>query len=306
MAEKAKEKRKVFLTGEGSSRIFPAKNAISKAKILGLDLEIFCEGGRQAEEYQLENCLVIGASNSGKTREVIELFKKLKGSLGVTLAGLTANKETPLELLAEITHILNCGKEEAVAATKSVIEQALFYQGLLYCLDDKGRMQVDLNSLSEKIEQALQLEIPQEITQDLVKAPIIYFAGRNNGVAEELTLKTNEITRKKSAYLEGTYAVHGIEEVMDQEEVVVVIEPFKKEIEKFKEVLIKGVGMKVIAISKEETDFPTIKIPSLPFYDEYLQLAAGWNLLVEIGVSLGINLDKPTRARKVGNIYLAS
>jgi len=34
----------------------------------------------------------------------------------------------------------------------------------------------------------------------------------NNGVAEELALKTNEITRKKSAFLEGTFAVHGIEE----------------------------------------------------------------------------------------------
>jgi glucosamine--fructose-6-phosphate aminotransferase (isomerizing) len=30
-------------------------------------------------------------------------------------------------------------------------------------------------------------------------------------------------------------------------------------------------------------------------------LAAGWNLLVEIGLALQIDLDKPTRARKVGN-----
>ncbi len=50
---------------------------------------------------------------------------------------------------------------------------------------------------------------------------MIYFAGRNNGVAEELTLKTNEITHKKSDYLEGTFSVHGIEETMRPEEVVV-------------------------------------------------------------------------------------
>jgi glucosamine--fructose-6-phosphate aminotransferase (isomerizing) len=30
----------------------------------------------------------------------------------------------------------------------------------------------------------------------IANAGTIYFAGRNDGVAEELTLKTNEITRK--------------------------------------------------------------------------------------------------------------
>jgi glucosamine--fructose-6-phosphate aminotransferase (isomerizing) len=37
----------------------------------------------------------------------------------------------------------------------------------------------------------------------------------------------------------------------------------------------------------------------------YLELAAGWNLLVEVGVQTGIDLDKPVRARKVGNEFIA-
>jgi glucosamine--fructose-6-phosphate aminotransferase (isomerizing) len=133
---------------------------------------------------------------------------------------------------------------------------------------------------------------------------MIYFAGRNNGVVEELTLKTNEITRKKSDFLEGTYAVHGIEEVMDKNELVIIVEPFESEEEKFKECLIDGVNMNVVAISTRETQFPTIRIPDGKEYKEYVELAAGWNVLVEIGIALGIDLDKPTRARKVGNEYL--
>ena len=50
--------------------------------------------------------------------------------------------------------------------------------------------------------------------------------------------------------------------------------------------------------------FPTIIIPDGGQYAEYVQLAAGWNILVETGIALGINLDKPTRARKVGNEYI--
>ena len=91
---------------------------------------------------------------------------------------------------------------------------------------------------------------------------------------------------------------------MDKSEVLIWIEPFSPEQEKFNECLVKGVGMNIIAVSTKKTMFPTIIIPDGNQYAEYVQLAAGWNILVETGISLGINLDKPTRARKVGNEYI--
>ena len=45
----------------------------------------------------------------------------------------------------------------------------------------------------------------------------------------------------------------------------------------------------------------TVIVPDAGELQPYVYLCAGWNLLVEVGVSDGINLDKPTRARKVGN-----
>ena len=62
-------------------------------------------------------------------------------------------------------------------------------------------------------------------------------------------------------------------------------------------------GMKVFAVSDSDTIFPTIKIHSVGQLSNYVYLAAGWNILVEVGISLGIDLDKPTRARKVGNEF---
>jgi glucosamine--fructose-6-phosphate aminotransferase (isomerizing) len=152
--------------------------------------------------------------------------------------------------------------------------------------------------------QVLEDELDADMVGAIAGASVVYFAGRNDGVAEELALKTNEITRKKSAFLEGTYAVHGVEEVMDSDEVVIVVDPFPAEVGKFQEVLVDGVGLKVFAISSQETFFPTIRIPSLPDYDTCLQLLAGWNVLVHVGVANGINLDKPVRARKVGNEFI--
>ena len=124
-------------------------------------------------------------------------------------------------------------------------------------------------------------------------------------MAEELTLKTNEITRKKSDYLEGTYAVHGVEEVMDGVDVVFVVDPIDEEIEKFQQVLVKGVGMTVVAIADRPTPLTTIRVPQAGEMTPFLYLCAGWNILVEIGLALNINLDKPQRARKIGNEFIA-
>jgi glucosamine--fructose-6-phosphate aminotransferase (isomerizing) len=294
---------KLFLTGEGSSRIFPAKNAIRKALTWGLNMFIFTDGSRQSAQYDLSKFAVFCASNSGRTKEVVILAKKLAAIGNNNRYALTANKDTLLEKECIKTFVLNCGWEQAVAATKSVIEQTLFYESLLWHMKGVDNT-TECSKLPAFIEEALTMPISKDITGAAAKAPTIYFAGYNDGVAEELTLKTNEITRKKSDFLEGTYAVHGIEEVMDKNDIVFVVDPIDDEIEKFQEVLSKGVGLKVVAIADRDTPFTTIRVPAAGEMKPYVFLSAGWNLLVEIGLAIGINLDKPERARKVGNEFM--
>jgi glucosamine--fructose-6-phosphate aminotransferase (isomerizing) len=303
-AKIVQETGKVFLTGEGSSRIFPAKNLICEVLRLGIPLAVATEGARQAHEYDLSNYAVFGASNSGKTKELISLFTELGKKNHAKRFGLTANSPCVLESVTSQCYTLRCGKEDAVAATKSVVEQALVYRSLLGPWEKASPMVANQQEAGRKAKQVLETELDPALVQKITKAPVIYFAGRNNGVAEELTLKTNEITHKKSDYLEGTYAVHGIEEIMRSDEVVIVIDPFPAEIEKFKTTLVDGVGMTVIAVSSQETSLPTIRIPHVDGYDTVLQLLAGWNILVHVGVALGINLDKAERARKIGNEFV--
>jgi glucosamine--fructose-6-phosphate aminotransferase (isomerizing) len=299
-----KASRRLFLTGEGSSRIFPAKRAIYDALRKADALAIASDGATQALEYDLGAYTVFGASNSGETNEVVRLFQQLKAEGHRALFALTAYEDSPLDRLAAASRILISGKEEAVAATKTVVEQALFYDSLLRAL--RGESMGGLKELADKVEAALTLAIDPGLVKRAKEASMIYFAGRNTGVAEELTLKANEITRRKADFLEGTYAVHGIEEVMDAQELVVVVEPFESEEEKFRECLIEGVGLEVCAISTRKTSFPTILIPEAGDYRCYVEIAAGWNLLVEIGIALGVDLDNPERARKVGNPYQGS
>jgi len=294
----------LFMTGEGSSRLFPAKRAIYSNMKKKFILPVITEGCTQAREYNLDDFSVFTASNSGQTKEVIRLVKILKEKNHKAIYALTANKNTKLEEFAHAAHVLRCGKENAVAATKSVVEQALFYDSLLRGL--RGEKMTGLRKAASQMEEVLTARIDKKIIAMMHDAEMIWFAGRDNGVAAELALKTNEITRKKSGFLEGTFALHGIEEVMNRGDVLIWVDPFEHDRDKFMECIVRGVGVNVIAISDEKTDFPTIVIPDGGDYAEYLQLAAGWNLLVATGIALGIDLDHPVRARKVGNEYVAA
>ena len=303
IAAKIQSVGRLMMTGEGSSRIFPAKNAIRKALRWGMDLQIATDGSRQSAEYNLSKFAVFCASNSGRTKEVVLLAKKLAAEGNENRFALTANEKTLLEEACTEAFVLTCGWEQAVAATKSVIEQALFYESILWNILGQDNTAA-CKALAGDIETALTAPIEKDIIDAAVNAPTIYFAGYNDGVAEELTLKTNEITRNKSDFLEGTYAVHGIEEVMDSKDVVFVVDPIDAEIEKFQEVLEQGVGLKVVAIANRPTPFTTIRVPDAGPLAPYVYLSAGWNLLVEIGMALNIDLDKPERARKVGNEFI--
>jgi len=239
--KKEVKKDRIFFIGEGSSRIFPAKKIMYEARKKGYKEDFYTDCASQALEYKLLDSTVFVASNSGKTKEDLELIRKLKRQNHDNIISITANAGTPIMNQAHASYLLTCGKENAVPATKSVVEQALFYDLLFRKLNNTELP--DFDKLGNLIIQVLQMSIPEEITKTLINSKIIYFAGRNNGVAEELTLKANEISRKKSDFLEGTYVFHGIEEVMDKDEVVVIIDPFKNEEEKYKNVLIKEIGL---------------------------------------------------------------
>lgn len=298
------KKERVFFTGEGSSRIFPAKKTMYEARKKSYREDFYTDCATQALEYNLLDSTVFVASNSGTTKEDLELIYKLKSQNHDNIISIVAHEGTPIMKESNVSYLLTCGKERAVPATKSVIEQALFYDLLFRILNNIDLP--DLNKLGDLIIQVLKIPIPKEITETLINAKTIYFAGRNNGVAEELTLKANEIARKKSDFLEGTYIFHGIEEVINADEAIVIIDPFVGEKEKYREVLIDGIGLKVVAISTKETIFPTVIIPEYGDFTNYLEIAAGWNLLVEMGIDMGIDIDKTLRARKTGYEFTLS
>lgn len=285
----------LFVAGEGSSRIFPAKNLIARARALDVKAPIFTEGARQAAENEHTDDMVIGLSNSGRTRETLALFQALRAQ-NMPAYAVTADAGSPLAKEASDSRMLTCGAEHAVAASKSVIEQALLLHALLD--DPAWRNMAQAADMAERI---LQDAAALPLAHMLAEASTVYVAGRNTGAAEEIALKSCEIARIKSFFLEGTYVLHGIEEVMQKDDCVVLIAPFAQDMERYQTVLTQGVGLRVIAVSAAPTPFPTLIVPACEGFDGYLHVMAGWLLLALAGQLRGIDIDKTLRARKVGN-----
>lgn len=291
----------LFLAGEGSSRMFPAGHAAWLSLINEGLTKVFSAGSTEALLFDLKRCAVFAATNSGRTKETVRLLKKLGSQGHKGLFAITNSPGTPVIDAARMSYILSCGMEKAIPATKSLIEQALFYHALIF---EMAGISLDgLDETASAFDETLSRDVSPEIVKLTAGASFIYFAGWNNGVAEELSLKAGELLRRKTRYLDGTLLLHGIEEIMDRGELIVLIDPFEEEEDIIRKRLLEDIGVNVIAISERQTIFPTILIPDAPGFECYIQMAAAWNLLIEASLMLGLDIDHPARVKKVGNIY---
>jgi len=291
----------LFLTGEGSSRMFPAGHAAWLSMMNEGLTKVFSAGSTEALIYDLKGFAVFAATNSGRTKETVRLLKKLGSEGHKGLFAITNSPGAPVIDAACMSCILSCGMEKAIPATKSLIEQALFYHALLF---EMAGISLDgLDETASAFDETLSRDVSHEIVELSANAPFIYFAGWGNGVAEELSLKAGELLRKKTRYLDGTLILHGIEEIMDKGELVVLIDPFEEEEVIIKKRLEENIGVNVIAISERETIFPTIQIAEAPGFECYIQMAAAWNMLIEASLMLGLDIDHPARVKKIGNVY---
>jgi len=112
-----------------------------------------------------------------------------------------------------------------------------------------------------------------------------------------------ETIRKPSFFLPGTFLLHGIEEVVTKDDVIIIYDDFPEEMEKITDIYANKIGAKVIVAGSNYPGCMTMPLPKTdnPLHKGYVKLAAGWNLLAATGILYDINIDQPERARKIGN-----
>lgn len=318
LASKVGSSRIIF-TGMGSSLIFPGKQAKNRALKLGISNKVEAYFASDLFQYSdFSNTYVFLCSNSGKTKEVILLLDYAK-KRGAKCIAVTTVADSILAERANEKIILKCGFEKGVAATKSVVEQGLVYDSLIFHLAKNQGKQIDFNKLKEDLNQTAQFieenvnisfsrsdlarsDLIKDLLEALTKSEHYFIVGLENGVAEEITLKTYEIARKLAFYYPDTHIVHGPEEAIE-EGVAVIFEPsqFETYLDDFKKFSEKT-NVTLVGIDDKKL-IPGLEVKVNETFKNYCLLAGGWGLLRNVANKLGIDIDHPVKASKVGNPF---
>lgn len=296
--------RPIYILGMGSSLLFPAKNAKKRASKLLPErkVEIGYPNNFSVSDFP-SNAYIFLSSNSGRTKEILEISDGLK-KININIFAVTQNEDSHLAKICNDAYILQEGSkkfEKGVAATKSIIDQALFYDAVIHYtagkefpLGKNGRL---TEKVADQMKRNFEREIPNKILYPGLSAKTFYWIDHDTGVGEELALKSCEIAGKMGIYESGTQILHGRGEVISPNDLVFVINPnsyTEKDKSDFRE---KLVGARAISL-ENNNDFENLLAETTENYESYSQLPAAWNFLRKVGRALGRDIDKPKHAEK--------
>jgi glucosamine--fructose-6-phosphate aminotransferase (isomerizing) len=156
-------------------------------------------------------CLVVAASQSGRTPEIVTVVQRAREAGGRTLA-LTNDPAAPLAAVADETVLLGTGEERAVPATKTVTAQMAAFALVAQALGDVGFGSATRARLPDLVSGVLADEEPAaEVAEWLAGSSRLATAARGLllGAAAEAALKVEECTGIFAAGLSAADLRHG-------------------------------------------------------------------------------------------------
>lgn len=297
----SKIKPPVLLAAMGSSYYLPfgrtasiIKNPETKAKI-----DFVFASEVETVISQNWNSLVL-ISNSGKTREIINFGKKFPRG---KLFAVTSDSKSELAQLTKNVYKLKSGKEAAVAATKSIIEQSVFCECLLRFIEGSPMLSREkLKQVAQAMKYNLSLPIDNKLLVFIAGAKTVYFAGGSCGIGEEVALKFCELGKKKARFVPGTQILHGPEEVIERGDLVFLLfaDRYSDYFDRFKQMKEKTGAHFVLLGKKNGLSDVVADLKLVKGYESYCILAYFWNILTRFALIKGYSLDKGEKISKVG------
>lgn len=162
-----------------------------------------------------ENDLVIGVSQSGETKDLVDIFNDIKkDSKGVQLVTIVNNENSTLPQEKSDYYLpIMCGSEIAVAATKSFISQiALFYILASLIRNKEDEVQNDMRKIRYFMDFTLKnVDIPiSDTALRLFMKPSLHILGTSlTGLAKEGALKIREVVLNHTEGYDAAEFKHG-------------------------------------------------------------------------------------------------
>jgi fructoselysine-6-P-deglycase FrlB-like protein len=300
------------IVGIGSSDFFPAGNAayIANMNDITAGYKISAMQDEEAIDARHHRATIVCISNSGTTGEVVEPAQVFKQSHHPDLFGITTFPNSPLaRVCGDKTIILPCDKEAAVAATKTVLAQALTLHAAVRGPDE---LPPDvMRELAQHLQKVFETDIDPQLVEQMSSAPAVRLVTPKNGFGNEARLKLTETTGMQVHNYYGTEAMHGPQQAFAGAaqgipDVVLIFDPARKRESAMRRAFEDTVGANVWAVAGRDTVFRTIRLPEFERreFRGYTQLVFAWALMLKVAEHKGLTpeqLDHPSRLSKAVN-----
>jgi glucosamine--fructose-6-phosphate aminotransferase (isomerizing) len=170
----------------------------------------------------LEDVLVIGISQSGESKDVLEVVRKAR-ELGTTTLSITNEETSSLARIAGSHLWLRAGSEQSVAATKTYTAELLTLYLLVAALD--GAEQPATRQLPEQARRILETEWEGVSRYRYAEYMTIVSRGYNLATAKEAALKLMETTYVVAEAFSAADLRHGPIAMIGRDFPVVAIAP---------------------------------------------------------------------------------
>ena len=175
-------------------------------------------------EMKLDDVLVIGISQSGESKDVLETVRR-SAELGASTLSVTNDEASSMAAAAEFHFSLRAGKEESVAATKTYTAELLVLYLLVQALDGGEEPGTEVRRLPAAAREVL--EAGWEGTERYRYADhlVVTSRGYNLATAQEAALKLMETTYVVAEAFSAADLRHGPIAMIGQDFPVIAIVP---------------------------------------------------------------------------------
>jgi glutamine---fructose-6-phosphate transaminase (isomerizing) len=175
-------------------------------------------------KMKLEDVLVIGISQSGESKDVLETIHRSK-ELGASTLSITNNEVSSLAEAAEFHFLLRAGEEESVAATKTYTAELLVLYLLVEALNGRETPSIEASRLPDRTREVLGSGWEGTARYRYADHLVVTSRGYNLATAQEAALKLMETTYVVAVTFSAADLRHGPIAMIGRDFPVIAIVP---------------------------------------------------------------------------------
>jgi len=263
----------------------------------------------------LKKAWVIGISQSGQSRDIVEVLREGRKQGAFTLA-LTSDTNSPLAKEAAEVIPLFAGLERSVAATKTYTAELTLMALLVAELADDNGLRVGLERLPQAVKQALEVEnqVKELVHQDSYRQAahsLVLGRGYNFPTALEIALKLKETAHVFAAPYSAADFLHGPFALADKSLPAILVgangpaipgllELAHKLIERGVEIISIGDDAGLLKLATPGGKALPLDLKGLPeALSPVVCVVPGQLLALHLALARGLNPDQPRGLKKI-------